>query len=163
MSVTPYKTVWTQRLIPNNNFSTCCQRTRCRDLSSTTSLYWSIFARTGGVGSHQVTTFPLESACLHMATRLVHHNYSQFAPLLVHPNSILWLWRIQAHALYASQSHAPSTAHYHIETKVQNLSLYERTKLAFFFQRCMARFHKLQSGCGDGITYGEAWAVAHYK
>jgi hypothetical protein len=83
MFVTPHKTLWTQRLIPNNKFSTCFQRTRCRDLSCTTSPYWSILARTGGVRSHQVTTFPLESACLHMATRLVHHNYTQFALLLV--------------------------------------------------------------------------------
>jgi len=143
MFVTPYKTLWTQRLIPNNNFSTCCQRIRCRDLSCTTSPYWSILARTGGVGSHQVTTFPLESACLHMATRLVHHNYIQFASFLVHPNSILWPRHIKAHALYASHSHASLTAHYHTEIKVQNLSLYERTTLALFFQRCMARCHKL--------------------
>jgi hypothetical protein len=156
MFVTPYKTLWTQRLIPNNNFSTCCQRTRCRDLSCTTSPHWSILARTGGVGSHQVTTFPLESACLHMATRLVHQNYSQFASVLVHPNSILWLRRIEANALCASHSHSFLTAHYHILTKVQNLFLYGRTTFAFFFQRCMARCHKQQSGNRDGITYGEA-------
>jgi hypothetical protein len=149
--VAPYKTLWTQKLIPNNNFSTCCQRTRCRDPSCTTSPYWSILARIGGVGSHQVTTFTLESACLHMATRLVRHNYSQFSSLLVHTNSILWLRRIRAHALYASHSHASLTAHYHIETKVQNLFLYGRTTLAFFFQNCLARCHELQSGYHDGL------------
>jgi hypothetical protein len=130
--LTPNKTLWTQRLSPNSISTTCCQRTRCRDLSCTTSPYWSILARTGGVGSHQVTTFPLESACLHMATRLVHHNYSQFASLLAHTNIILWLRRIQAQALYASHNHAFLTVHYYVQTKVQNLFLYERKTLVFF-------------------------------
>ena len=151
MFVTPNKTLWTQRLYPNNISSTCCQRTRCTDLSCTTSLYWSILARNGGVGSHQVTTFPRESACVHMATRLVHHNYSQYASLLVHTNSILWLWRILAHALNVSHSHAFLTENYYIETKVKNLMLCERTTLAFFLQPCMERCNTLQSGYGNCI------------